>query len=216
MSVVAGLLAIAWGGLARIGEVLSVKRPDLVLPKDFDKPLDLLRLQSKKNPRLVLAFARQQPFQIDQPDLLAVIRLAFGSLQAGCSLWPTSAGAFRTCFAELLAACKLDQTDALGVKRLDLGIYVRAGGATWLSRVSEDGELARRRGRWLNHKVMGFDIQEVSVVLLLRLPRATKDVLPNLVDSFGPLLATCYKHRRRQLGLSQAHWLLYTLSGQLL
>ena len=45
------------------------------------------------------------------------------------------------------------------------------GGATWLLAVSENGELVRRRGRWVNSKVMEIYIQEAaSVQFLHRLP----------------------------------------------
>ena len=56
LCVVAGLLAIAWGGLARIGEVLSVKRPDLVLPKDFDKTAGFAPLAVKEEPKTRFSF----------------------------------------------------------------------------------------------------------------------------------------------------------------
>ena len=47
-----------------------------------------------------------------------------------------------------------------GTKQLDLG-SLKASGATWLLQTSEDSELVRRRGRWLNSRTMRIYIQEV-------------------------------------------------------
>ena len=41
---VAGLLALAWGGLARIGEVFAAYRRDLVLPSDVQQTVDYILL----------------------------------------------------------------------------------------------------------------------------------------------------------------------------
>ena len=52
------------------------------------------------------------------------------------------------------------------MKPLDLG-SMRAGGATWLLHATENGKFVRRRGRWLNARIMEIYIQEVSSVLFL-------------------------------------------------
>ena len=122
-----------------------------------------------------------------------------GRALASC-LWPVN--------------CKLDQTSAFGVKKLDLG-SLSAGGATWLLHTTENSELVRRHGRWLNHKVMEIYIQEVSAVLLLpRLPREARDTICHRLVLFQPLLTAGQK--RRQLGLPDSSWFQNTLSGLLL
>ena len=49
----------------------------------------------------------------------------------------------------------------LNGKSLDLG-GLRAGGATWMIQVTEDSEFVRRRGRWINSRVMEIYLQEIS------------------------------------------------------
>ena len=74
-------------------------------------------------------------------------------------------------------------------RKLDLG-SLRAGGATWLLSVSEDAELVRRRGRWLNHRTMEIYIQEVSSLQFVhRLPKETQTKLFSLVQAFGAVVA---------------------------
>ena len=49
----------------------------------------------------------------------------------------------------------------LNGKPLDPG-SLRPGGATWIFQQTENSEFIRRRGRWVNQKVMELYIQEVS------------------------------------------------------
>ena len=73
---VAGVLALAWGGLARIGEVFSASRSELVLPSDVDFTVDYV-LMSVKEPKTCFTAARHQAVRVDQPQLMRVIELAF-------------------------------------------------------------------------------------------------------------------------------------------
>ena len=85
-----------------------------------------------------------------------------------------SPGTFRQRFAKLTQQFGLDKLQWWScIKPLDLG-SLRAGGATWLLQTAENGELVRRRGRWLNQRIMEIYVQEVSSVLFLsKLPAAT-------------------------------------------
>ena len=60
---VAGILALAWGGLARIGEVLSARRKDLVLPVDLDDTVPYALL-SIKEPKTRNRAARHQALKL--------------------------------------------------------------------------------------------------------------------------------------------------------
>ncbi|CAE7563812.1 unnamed protein product [Symbiodinium necroappetens] len=118
---VAGTLALAWGGLARIGEIFAARRCDLVLPCDVGE-LDGYILLSVREPKTRNTAARHQALRLDQPQLVRLVSR----------------------FAKLLTALHLDKLDTTNLKALDLG-SLRAGGATWLLQTSEDGELVRRR-----------------------------------------------------------------------
>ena len=185
---VAGVLALAWGGLARIGEVFASCRRDLVLPSDTGEASGSLLL-SIREPKIRNTAARHQALRVDQPQLVQVVTLAFENRPKACKLWPFSPSTFRSRFNKLLAALSLDALEGTSLKGLDLG-PLRAGGATWLLQVTDDGELVRRRGRWINHRVMEIYIQEVSSVLFLpRLPDQTRQKVLHAAGSFGAMLA---------------------------
>ena len=133
---VAGVIALSWGALTTIGEVLAASRGDLVLPSD-------------------LRGARHQVARLDQPDLLKVIEAAFARLPKNARLWPFSGQTLRKRFYSLLGALKLPSGSDKAARGIDLG-SLRAGGATWLLDKSEHPELVRRRGRWISAKIMEF------------------------------------------------------------
>ena len=77
--VAAGLLALTWGGLLRIGEASAARRSDLLLPGDVKDTCDYALL-SVDEPKTRYKVARHQAAKIDRPDLLRVVSSAFGSL----------------------------------------------------------------------------------------------------------------------------------------
>ena len=158
----AGILALSWGGLTRIGEALAALREELVLPRDVEFSADYALLQISE-PKTRFRTARHQVAKLDQPQLLALIDLAFGKLKVGQRLWPYSAQTMRGRFQKLLAANKLDLLPRKLARGLDLG-SLRAGGASWMMMVSDNVEMIRRRGRCVSMKVMEIYVQEVSAV----------------------------------------------------
>ena len=162
---VAGVVALSWGGIARIGEVLNAKRRHLVLPADLAGSINYSLLQIEE-PKTRFKAARHQVARLDQPELLKVVEIAFETLDPSQALWPFSPQTLRKRFQKLVEASGLSRLPS-GVKRgLDLG-SLRAGGASWLLMVSEDSELVRRRGRWINNKVMEIYVQEAASIQFL-------------------------------------------------
>ena len=209
---VAGTLALAWGGLARIGEIFAARRCDLVLPCDVGE-LDGYILLSVREPKTRNTAARHQALRLDQPQLVRLVTLAFRNKASAFRLWPLSPATFRSRFAKLLAALHLDKLDTTNLKALDLG-SLRAGGATWLLQTSEDGELVRRRGRWINSKVMEIYIQEVSAVLFLpRLPQATRDRVLLAASTFPAMLAQAEDLVSQRI--PESLWFAITAAGRL-
>ena len=178
---VGGVLALAWGGLARIGEVLAAKRRDLVLPQDLDETV-AYALLSILEPKTRNRAARHQALRLDQPYLLEFVVFAFGPLKPGARLWPMAGQTLRNRYRALLQCLAL--LPGPRGKQLDLA-SLRAGGATWLMQVTEDSELTRRRGRWLNSKIMEIYVQEVTAVLFLPLlSQPVKQQIFDLMHSF--------------------------------
>ena len=169
----AGVLALSFGGVTRIGEVLAAARRDLLLPSDFRETAQHVLLQIQE-PKTRFRGARHQLARVDQPQLVMVIELAFSGLAEHQKLWPFSPQTLRNRFKRLLAGLGLDKLDSMIARGLDLG-SLRAGGATWLLMVSEDSEMVRRRGRWISSKIMEIYVQEASASQFLhRLEASTR------------------------------------------
>ena len=169
----AGVLALSWGALTRIGEVLKAQRRHLVLPRDLANTISYALLQIEE-PKTRFRSARHQVARLDQPQLLHVVEIAFQDLHADEGLWNFSPQTLRLRFQKLLKALQLDVLPPSVSRGLDLG-SLRAGGASWLMITSEDSELVRRRGRWLTSKIMEIYVQEVSAIQFLpQLPLRTR------------------------------------------
>ena len=173
---VAGVLALSWGGLTRIGEVLQATRQSLILPEDVGWTVQFALLQISE-PKTRFRSARHQVARLDQPQLLKVVQYAFSRLGPMQKLWPASPQTMRSRFQRLLESLSLDKLPGDIGRKIDLG-SLRAGGASWLLLVSEDSELTRRRGRWITTKVMEIYIQEAwAIQFLSRLPSSVREQL---------------------------------------
>ena len=184
---VAGVVALSWGGLTRIGEVLKAYRSHLVLPKDLGYTIQYALLQIEE-PKTRFRSARHQVARLDHPQLLKVLQLSFQDLKQHERLWSFSPQTLRNRFQRLLAALRLDQLPAGLSKGLDLG-SLRAGGASWMMLVTEDSEMVRRRGRWLSSKIMEIYVQEVSAIQFLhQIPDTTRRLVLAGTDLFPGIL----------------------------
>ena len=111
--------------------------------------------------------------------------LAFKDLPKEAKLWPSSPSTLRNRYAALVKALGMRQLDMPSGKQLDLG-SLRAGGATWLLQTSEDSELVRRRGRWLNSRTMEIYIQEIGALIFMhRLNPRAKQLVFGALGSFA-------------------------------
>ena len=92
------LLAIlAWAGLLRIGEATGAVSEDLILPDDAAPGTQHALLQMLA-PKTRGRAARHQAARLDPPDVIALLRLAFGHLHRHQRLWPFSPGTLRRGF----------------------------------------------------------------------------------------------------------------------
>ena len=161
---VAGVCALCFGGILRMGEVLNAFRYDLLLPLDTHGTNNFALLAISE-PKTRFSAARHQSSKIDAPDLLRVLTIAFSRLAPTEKLWPMSGQTLRARFRAILSALKLDRVHP-GMQQLELA-SLRPGGATWLLQATEQSELVRRRGRWVTAKVMEVYLQEVSAARFL-------------------------------------------------
>lgn len=145
---VAGIVALAWGSISRIGEVLAAERHQLVLPSDIGFTTDYLLLKID-DPKTRFRGARHQVARLDQPDLLAICEATLSGIPKNAKLWPLSPQTLRKRFYSLPDALKLQRSEQHGQRGIDLG-SLRAGGATWLLEKSENHSLVQRRGGYGN------------------------------------------------------------------
>ena len=184
---VAGCLALGWGALLRAGELVSATRRQLLLPSDVYGTLDHALLTILE-PKTRFTAAKHQCAKLDAPDLLFLVQLAFGKLQKHQKLWPLSAQTLRQRLKALMKALKLPLEKSTTHRCLDLG-SLRAGGAAWILNTTENAELTRRRGRWINAKTMEIYVQEVSsATFLLDLDQSTRESIVYLASLFPQVL----------------------------
>ena len=207
---VAGILALSWGSLARIGEVLAARRSDLAFPEDTGDA-DAQLLFSIHEPKTRFRSAAHQSAKLDQPQLLALVTLAFAGLRPGEKLWPMSGQSLRTRFYRLLSAVRITPGVAPAVRDFDFA-SLRSGGATWLMKATENAELVRRRRRLITTKVMEIYVQEVKASIYLpRLPQAVKAYIFELANAFPSIVQTA--SHWRCLAIPTSSWYMLYLRG---
>ena len=182
---------------------MSAARQDLILPSDvgFSIAYGLLQIAE---PKTRYRAARHQIAKIDQPQLLKVVQIAFQNLDPRFRLWPQSGQTMRARFQRLIAACGLDKLPRSISRGIDLG-SLRAGGASWMLMVSEDSEMTRRRGRWINAKIMEIYVQEAwSIQFLHSLTPEVKTTILDGAAFFPVLLETALAWHRS--GIPERVW----------
>ena len=183
----AGVIALSWAGLARIGEVLAARRSDLVFPEDRGERTNHVLLTVREL-KTRFKSARHQCLRVDQPQFLTVLRLAFCYMDPPRKFWPASPSTLRNHFRKLLQALDLHENSVPCIRGFDFG-SLRAGGATWLMQMTENPDCVRRRGRWITNRVMEICIQEVAVIMYLpRLPVFLKEKIFAVANFFETML----------------------------
>ena len=199
----AGIVALSFGAVTRIGEALMASREDLILPRDLNFTVDYALLTIKEA-KTRFRSARHQAAKLDQPQLLKILDLAFFNMRKDQRLWPYSPQTMRNRFQRLLKGLRL-QGPLPGIGRsIDLG-SLRAAGASWLLMVSEDAELTRRRGRWITTKVMEIYVQEtMALQFLQKVPEETRNVVLLGAAVFPELLEKVFSFWKN--GVPQVAW----------
>ena len=183
----AGVFALAWCGILRIGEVLLSKRKDLILPEDAAPGVHFILLRIR-SPKTRGRAARHQAARVDPVDMIELISSVFGKLQPDQPLWPLSAATLRKRFSAVLKEIGLPEASH-GSRGFDLGSF-RPGGAAHLLLATEDPELCRRRGRWLSTRVMEIYLQEVmATTFAQKLDQDVRARIYELASVFPKVLA---------------------------
>ena len=189
----AACLALSWGALLRIGEVLQAVRSDVVLPSDVAASNDFILVRIKE-PKTRYRAARHQAGKLEQPDLIQVISLGFQDLKKEEQLWPYSGSTLRHRLERALQVLGLPHRPGQKPKPLTLA-SLRPGGATWLIRATESAELVRRRGRWASFRVIEIYLQEVAAETYINdLGDDVKNQVFEAMELFPEILCTAFRY----------------------
>ena len=183
----AGIFALAFGALLRIGEAVFATRNCLILPKDLLNLQTFILLRIPE-PKTRLRAARHQSAKVEAADLVQLIDMAFQDLPPSSRLWPLSAQTLRRRLDSALERLYIPTSRAHS-RPLDLGSF-RPGGATLMLQQTEDAELVRRRGRWVSAKVMEIYLQEIAAVTFYpSLPPTVRERVLYFAQAFPAILA---------------------------
>lgn len=191
----AAILALSWGALLRIGEVLQAYRSDLVLPEDVGNTVSYALLRILE-PKTRFRTARHQAGKLEQADLVQIVTIGFRSLDRHQKLWAWSGQTLRNRFEKLLKRLHLPTLPHQTPKPLSLA-SLRPGGATWLIGETESPETVRRKGRWQSFRTMDIYLQEVSATTYLNdISAEAKDVILQAYHLFPSMLIQVSKFDR--------------------
>eukprot|EP00435_Cladocopium_sp_Y103_P016191 s1218_g4.t1 len=192
----AALLALAWTGVLRIGEVFAATRADLILPEDAAPGVwfAILKIQLPKTRGRA---ARHQSSRIDPADIVELLTIVFARLNPSEKLWPWSPATLRKKFKQLQSSLGVVRSD--GAEQYTLS-SLRPGGATYWLQCTEDSEFVRRKGRWLSGKVLEIYLQEAEVATYQdRLSFETKSRITSLCNQFPSILRKTKFFRDNQI-----------------
>ena len=183
----AALLALAWTGVLRIGDVFSARRADLVLPSDAAPGVDSVLLKVRL-PKTRGRAARHQSSRIDPVDVVCLLSTVFSNLNPDEALWPYSPATLRRKFALLQTALGL--TEGPQNQQIYTLSSLRPGGATFWLFSTEDAEYVRRKGRWTSTRVLEIYLQETSYVTFTsRISPESRSRIEDLCKQFPNILS---------------------------
>ena len=158
----AAALMVAFNGLLRPCEFLTLKRRNLLLPRDLlsDLPVAYVRLLNTKTKRFML----HQHAKISDSLTIQFLDALFGDWLHGTTL--------QLLALRVQAALGCGIFQALGVRTDESSDGVtpkclRGSGATWLYQVTENISSIQWRGRWQKRRTLEYYLQDVTGQLLL-------------------------------------------------
>jgi len=158
----AATLMVAFNGLLRPCEFLTLKRRNLLLPRDLlsDLPVAYVRLLNTKTKRFML----HQHAKISDWLTIQFLDALFGDWLHGTTLLLLA--------LRVQAALGCGIFQALGVRTDESSDGVtpkclRGSGATWLYQVTENISSIQWRGRWQKRRTLEYYLQDVTGQLLL-------------------------------------------------
>ena len=192
-----GIVLIGFSAMLHPSEMLSLRRQDLVLPRDtaYDSSTMFVHVKDPKTSR----FARRQHGRIDDARIIAVIDRLFSDLPLHEKLFTGTMNMFRRQWNAVMKKLNIPfRQEARGATP---GV-LRGSGATFLYHASEDIQWVAWRGRWSKQRTLEYYLQEVSAQLLVhQLPAGAKEILFAFDKSSWPVLCSLLSLRSSTSGV---------------
>eukprot|EP00438_Fugacium_kawagutii_P036295 Skav217416 [mRNA] locus=scaffold2674:455612:458842:- [translate_table: standard] len=173
--VMAALVAVAFYGLLRPGELFGLTSNDVSLPQSLSlaAPFAVIRLKRPKNARQM---GLQQFAELRHPDAINWLAWVLHTKsEKDAALWPSSPSRFRVMFKHV---CKKMMVTNMKLSPASL----RAGGATWMLDEGVEVSKIRFQGRWSNLRSLEHYLQ------VARAQQLALAITPRVTDHLKQLL----------------------------
>ena len=181
----AAVSIIGYLGMLHPAEFLSLKRRDLVLPRDalISDPVLYVHVRNPKTAR----FARRQHCKLEDPLVVRYLDSLYGDCDLETSLYPGTSSTYRRQWDAVLGRLGIPHARA---SKGATPAVLRGSGATHLYLATEDVQLVQWRGRWSKLKTVEFYLQEVAAqVLLHSLDTLSRERVKTLAEHAKHLLS---------------------------
>ena len=157
-----GSVLIGFSAMLHPTEMISLRRKDLILPRDtaYDSDSLFVHVRDPKTAR----FARRQHGRIDDANIIAVVDCLFAELPLNERLFSGTMSMFRRQWNAIMKQLSIPHSQ---LQRGATPAVLRGSGATYLYQTSEDLQWVAWRGRWARNRTLEFYLQEVSAQLLV-------------------------------------------------
>lgn len=179
-------MALAFFGLLRPSEAISLRRQDLSLPEEHMQG-DLLYIRIGL-PKTRMRGACRQHVRVDEPGVARWVQMVLGDTPFHTRIWQGSLRSFQL---------RLDLLQSAVLKSAYfLPSSLRPGGATYLFRLWDENLVRLQwRGRWRSFKMLEIYVQELGAAeIFLRFPRSVQLRLAGLGGVFSDFLISCHRN----------------------
>ena len=169
-------ILLGFHALLRPGEILALRRRDLILPGDLlpATPLAYVRVLGSKTRR----FLQRQHAKVSDACTVHYLSALFEDFPQSAPLFDCCPNVFRRRWNLVFARLGVPTTE--GAKGI-IPKSLRGSGATWLYQVTEDVERIQWRGRWQQRRTLEHYLQEVAG------PNCHRDIVIRFCCSRQPL-----------------------------
>ena len=181
---VAMLIAIGFLAMLRPGELVRLRRRNLVFPADLLLVANFF-LVGIEHPKMRRVAARHEHVRVEEALITSWLQRLLAGWGPDARLFKGTAVQFRDMFRQLVAFFDVDTRDGIGVTPASL----RSGGASWLYLCGMPLEEIRWRGRWSTVRTLEVYIQELAASsLLAALPLSARARVQRFADGASLVL----------------------------